>query len=453
MDIPTGLIDALKQKELVIFAGAGINDGLGLPSWGEFVKKTLKYLYDNKNDRQSKNYYKNLIDQFKNEQLSEIEALDKIKSDDSTITKQYVANVFGIASNISCPTHKRLLSVSKRIITTNFDNAFERAYESTHNGRLAHVIVGTRKEDDYTVDDFTNRLKNNKSFIFKIHGSREQPDSCIITSEAYKKFYTTSGNKARSILEQICRDYTLLFVGWSFHDAYFKDFINTHHGNRKYYIITNQDGAKELKDYSKFLESVVVPDYKPDTMNLLYDQLEKYVKKSVQEKLRSSIIFSNLTNDSLKKLAKSEVKKLKKDEALGSQGDDPDRFFVILEGEVTVKDADGVFVIKKAENEIVGEMSCILGEERTNNIYCSSKRGKVLIITRDMINELPDDEQEKLWKNISHSYFLRRIKEIPARESWNNIAKSIITSIKGCTLLEDAELNKYLLYYISELFG
>ena len=71
MDIPTGLIDALKQKELVIFAGAGINDGLGLPSWGEFVKKTLKYLYDNKNDRQSKNYYKNLIDQFKNEQLSE----------------------------------------------------------------------------------------------------------------------------------------------------------------------------------------------------------------------------------------------------------------------------------------------------------------------------------------------------------------------------------------------
>nr|WP_318652194.1 hypothetical protein [Enterobacter ludwigii] len=41
--IPHQLIEAIKEKKLIIFIGAGVSSGVGIPAWKDIVLKTLSH--------------------------------------------------------------------------------------------------------------------------------------------------------------------------------------------------------------------------------------------------------------------------------------------------------------------------------------------------------------------------------------------------------------------------
>lgn len=71
------------------------------------------------------------------------------------------------------------------------------------------------------LDDLQDLMDDNSQKVIHLHGNVEIPNSMIVTQDDYDKLYKSE--KIKSILTGIMSHKTLLFIGFSFNDEYFKD--------------------------------------------------------------------------------------------------------------------------------------------------------------------------------------------------------------------------------------
>lgn len=69
--IPHQLIEAIKEKKLIIFIGAGVSSGVGIPAWKDIVLKTLSHPNIEKGSA-----FKNALE---NGIMTPLEVLDKLQ--------------------------------------------------------------------------------------------------------------------------------------------------------------------------------------------------------------------------------------------------------------------------------------------------------------------------------------------------------------------------------------
>lgn len=197
--IPQPLVDAINENKVIFFLGAGSSMNAGLPSWSNIVRDVLisKKDYIDK----ASSYLAALDDGI----LSPAEVLDKIES-----SKKYIYPIFesSLRNGLPSELHKKLACISKKYITTNYDNLIESCF------------------DDITVIDHTSeynlsKIDSTDSFVLKIHGDCSAMDQCIIFSNDYEKLYAENG-LAKFQLEKLFSEYTVVFIGFSFQDQYVK---------------------------------------------------------------------------------------------------------------------------------------------------------------------------------------------------------------------------------------
>ena len=100
------------------------------------------------------------------------------------------------------------------LITTNFDRLLETA--TTQFRQWAPIT--------FTVDSLwsmAGALYNPEFFIFKLHGDLASPESIIMTSRDYDRLILRSPH-ARSFLQAVFLNYTVLFIGYSLGDPDFQ---------------------------------------------------------------------------------------------------------------------------------------------------------------------------------------------------------------------------------------
>ena len=256
--IPNQLKRAIEQNKLIIFIGAGVSASAGLPLWKEIVCKTLE----------NPDVYKGLDYKaaLEKDLFTPLEVLDKIKDQNKkAVFKTFEEETFSEANN---EIYSRLKTISKKFITTNYD-------------QLLELNTGITKIDTSSAFNL-QKIDEIDSFILKIHGCRTAIDNAVIFSSDYDILYKsnkTVGGLAKFQLTKLISSHSCLFIGYSLSDHFLVDLFNSledmYEGvGSEHYIISTSD-----VDH-KFVDTIKINSR--EDVNSLLDDLIKETNKLVK---------------------------------------------------------------------------------------------------------------------------------------------------------------------------
>ncbi|WP_454897541.1 SIR2 family protein [Alloprevotella tannerae] len=327
-NIPRGLKKAIEKDELVLFIGAGLSwnlkntEGKALGGWKDMVSSMLSYLNkeDYITDEEQKSY----------EKLDPIDALKKLEEKDEPIGKEEVGDFikcyFELEKGNDLSLQKDLFSLSTKIITTNYDIALEEAAPELKS-KKAYKTKGFELE----------KIRNNPTFLFKLHGCIEDLKSLILFPSDYDDLYNSKSQDAEQVLkalDNLIYNKTFLFIGTGMGDPQITSFfekIKSVKGkhSQKHYIIT----PKPLNKSLNFLTRIEINDYAeiPSVIDQLVDIKEKVEKqKSAKEKLR------------LKQIEELKEKNISLTKQLGQVQNEFNRISFLLEREANNRFSTGL---------------------------------------------------------------------------------------------------------------
>ena len=280
-NIPHGLKEAIENDELVLFIGAGLSwdlkntEGKTLGGWKEMVSSILSFLKDKE--------YITAEEQQSYDKLEPIGALKKLE--EKGISRReigdFLKHYFTLEKSKKLPIHKKAFRLSTKIITTNYDRAFEIAFPELQE-------IKAYKTKDYEL----NKLKKDPIFLFKLHGCIEHIDSMVLFPSDYDKLYKSTGREAEHALyalRNLIFNKTFLFIGTGMGDPQITSFfeeIKRTQGiyNQEHFIIT----FEPLKESLNFLTLIKINDKKeiPGVIDQLLDiKKDADAKKSSEKKL------------------------------------------------------------------------------------------------------------------------------------------------------------------------
>ncbi|WP_315556445.1 SIR2 family protein, partial [Porphyromonas endodontalis] len=299
IEIPPGLREAIKADELVLFVGAGLSWNFKnkknetLEGWTKMASSITSYLCDN--DHIPENL-KQACDT-----LGEIKTLEILEEREIGIGEvgPFIREYFTLGEGNDFSLHQKLFKLSTKIITTNYDRAFEMAVPQLQSQKAY-------KGKDYEL----NGLKKDPVFLFKLHGCIEHLDSMVLFPSDYKKLYNSNRREAEhtlSALRNLIFNKTFLFIGTGLGDPQINSFfeeIKIIQGpyNQKHYIITPDSLEKSLN----FLTRIPIPSY--EDIPSVIDQLLEF-KRAEDEKntpLKEQIKETEKRNEVLTKELKDE---------------------------------------------------------------------------------------------------------------------------------------------------
>jgi len=160
-----GLVDALVERRLVLFVGAGVSQGLGLPSWEGLVRHMAQQL------GYHPELFLSLGDNYTLAEFYELK-MGKLGPLRSWMDTEFHRPSIDIAASA---VHKSIVDLDFPIVyTTNYDRWLERAY--AHHGRDFDKITG--------VNDIA-RARVGLPQIVKYHGDFDDDATLVLTESSY----------------------------------------------------------------------------------------------------------------------------------------------------------------------------------------------------------------------------------------------------------------------------
>ena len=272
-NIPQRLKEAIEKDELVLFVGSGLSwnlkntEGKTLGGWKEMVSSMLSYLKDRA--------YITAEEQQFCLKLEPIKALQRLENGgiDREKVRDFLQDYFTLGKENKFPLQEKLYSLSTKIITTNYDLAFEEAIEKID------------KEKAYKGQkDKLSKMLEDPVFLFKLHGCIKDMKSMVLFPSDYRKLYNSKGQDAALTLlvfKLLIFSKTFLFIGTGMDEHQIINFFeeikevrNSYY--QEHYIITTDP----LSIPTNFLASIKINDY--NEIPSYIDQL-LYIKKKAEE--------------------------------------------------------------------------------------------------------------------------------------------------------------------------
>lgn len=201
MNIPSGLSDAVKNRQAVLVAGAGISynaikvGGVELRNWvgAEIAKDHPAY-------------------DFAGRSLEDVCDEYEVLHDRPTLV-DLVASL--IPQNVEpLRSHVAAVSSFRFIVTTNWDLLFEAAYRKI--GQRYHILMEEADAPMFNYDQHN---------LLKIHGSIDRPRSLVCTTDDYERYPDTHGQLLNRVGELVYNN-TVLFVGHGLRDEHLRRLLS-----------------------------------------------------------------------------------------------------------------------------------------------------------------------------------------------------------------------------------
>ena len=274
VNIPTGLREAIQADELVLFVGAGLSWNFKnkknetLEGWTKMASSITSYLCDNDHIPENLKQACDTLGEIKTLEILEEREIGRRE------VGEFVKDYFTLGEGNDFSLHQKLFELSTKIITTNYDRAFEIAVPQLQSQKAY-------KGKDYEL----NGLKKDSVFLFKLHGCIEHLDSMVLFPSDYGKLYNSNRREAEhtlSALRNLIFNKTFLFIGTGLGDPQINSFfeeIKIIQGpyNQKHYIITSDPLEKSLD----FLTRIPITSY--EEIPAVIDQLLE-IKRAEDEK-------------------------------------------------------------------------------------------------------------------------------------------------------------------------
>ncbi|MDR1224458.1 MAG: SIR2 family protein [Tannerella sp.] len=259
--IPVKLKKAVEDNSLVLFIGAGLSYKFRnenkeiIHGWGNLVTRILDHL--EAKGYNDVNRLKPLVGKYDPIVILDLIEKDKSLPKDEVIS--FVKDFFALSPDENDYTlHRKLCKLSGKIITTNYDNAFENAQPSLVR-RTAHIGR-----------DFELSLLHDvhEPVLFKLHGCIVDGLNMVLFPSNYDNLYVHSDEKAERItfgLQNLIFNKTLLFIGCGMGDFQINQIllgVKRLQGRypRQHFIISKEPVADKLTADS-FMEHIPVSDF------------------------------------------------------------------------------------------------------------------------------------------------------------------------------------------------
>lgn len=202
------LFKAIRNQEVVLWAGAGFSKYAGYPLGGGVVRHLMDGL--SKQMQQKLRDYLGCLDSegYPAVGLPDFaEAFVELHNGQQHQLRRELSRIFS-ARPKNLITHKILtqLPFIEHIITTNYDSLFEQAYGQDQ----IHVVTEGSQLPYQEPEKIT---------LYKIHGDLDRLNKIVITSEDYRHFLTKSDRLLWGVIEGLLATKTVLFVGYGLADS------------------------------------------------------------------------------------------------------------------------------------------------------------------------------------------------------------------------------------------
>ncbi len=234
--LPDEIKQAINDKKLAIFIGAGLSRFFGCESWGSLAKKLvqrckLKGLINHlEEDALLKENNKVKLISICHNILKEKDFMDEMKKalkDDKVNKLDKDDEKLKIYNDLYC--------LSNTFITTNADRFIDKLF---NKGNIYS------KSDDLIV----NKISNNS--LYKIHGCISDEDSLVFTTKRYIEIYTNA--KFNEFIEEFFNQYTVLFVGYGLEEIELLERIfKSTHTEQKFYLRGYFEHEKRVVEFEK----------------------------------------------------------------------------------------------------------------------------------------------------------------------------------------------------------
>jgi hypothetical protein len=270
-EIPESLIESVRRREVILFAGGGISQNLGLPDFSELIKHLAEQLGMGGEDF-SLNDYPVVAEAY----IRSSGKMGALRSWMDTTWHPSSIDVSGSA------VHNLIVDLNfNTIYTTNYDRWLEKAFDA--RGKKYRKITNVA-DLTHPLDDCTE--------IIKFHGDFEDDDSLVLTEASYFKrmgFETPLDIRLRA--DSLARP--LLFVGYSLQDMNTRYMLfrlqelweNSDFASRRpvsYVLMTQSQPAQETVLRSRGVEPLVWEDEDPGRATRLFLEM---LLKGVRERL------------------------------------------------------------------------------------------------------------------------------------------------------------------------
>ncbi|WP_196348861.1 SIR2 family NAD-dependent protein deacylase, partial [Vibrio harveyi] len=228
-------VEELEEKNVAVFAGAGLSSSAGYVNWKELIRPLadeLELNVDNEYDLVGvAQYYLNENGRYRISQ----QLMDEIAS------AKNPTNNHNILARLPIRTYW----------TTNYDKLIEKSLES--NGKIVDV--------KYTNNHLALTKKRRDAVIYKMHGDIDHPDTAILTKDDYEKYSVKNAPYITALSGDLVSK-TFLFLGFSFTDpnldyimsrvrAYFEDH------QRQHYCIFKECSVNDFENVEEFQNAVI----------------------------------------------------------------------------------------------------------------------------------------------------------------------------------------------------
>lgn len=276
--LPKKLIEAACKNQLVLFVGAGLSyilknrGGEELGGWDKLVRELVGCLKEKGTDLDD---LKPLIGKY--EPIDILNLVESNKDVSKSDVMGFVRQYYNLNKENDLSLHSKLYKLSKKIITTNYDRAFEEAEDDLRENTAF-------KGRDY---ELANHRDPETPLLFKLHGCRDAADSMILLPKSYRDLYENSNIYSNSyqealhsllVLRSIVHSKSILFIGCGMGDyqinSIFSEIKKTQKGHGQSHFIITKDKLESSLD---FLTPVNINDF--NEINSVVDSLIKEREK------------------------------------------------------------------------------------------------------------------------------------------------------------------------------
>lgn len=205
MEIPIALVNDTKRGDCIVVAGAGLSAGAGMP-----LASDIREILGNEIEKNISDYdYKFLS-------FPSVARAYEMVFDRAHLCQILEKSLQSIEKEISVSeVHRILIENFKTIVTTNWDNLFEKAADQLG---VPYCVVTRDKEIAF--------ITGEKKIIIKMHGSMCQPDTLVVTTSDYDNYDMTHPGII-AFLKSLFSRKTILFIGYSLRDEHFRRILST----------------------------------------------------------------------------------------------------------------------------------------------------------------------------------------------------------------------------------